>query len=91
MHRLDIAAATGRRAELTADHDRVIVADVVAEWADRSGKDFTLILTGPAGGQWTVGVDGPVLELDAIDFCRVLAGRPGTVGIHDLMSTEVPY
>ena len=31
------------------------------------------------------------MMLDAIDFCRVLSGRRGTVGIDDLMSTEVPF
>src|SRR5215470_19087153 len=33
MHRVDIAHATGNALHLTADHDGVIVADVVAEWA----------------------------------------------------------
>lgn len=45
MHRLDIAVATGTEPRLTAEHDGVIVADVVAEWADRHGKDFELTLT----------------------------------------------
>jgi len=47
MHRLDIAAATGTAPRLTAEHDGVIVADVVAEWADRHGKDFELTLPDP--------------------------------------------
>ena len=58
MHRIDISRATGRPLDLTADHDGVIVADVVAEWSDRHGKDFTLTLDGPAGGTWTVGANG---------------------------------
>ena len=91
MHRLDIAAATGADPVLSPDHDGVLIADVVAEWADRHGKDFTLTLTGSAGGHWSVGDNGPTLQLDAIDFCRILAGRPGSVSIHDLMSTEVPF
>lgn len=91
MHRIDIARATAAKLELTPDHDGVIVADVVAEWADRHGKDFDLVLTGPAGGRWAVGENGPSLELDAIDFCRVLGGRRGSVGLDTLMSTEVPY
>lgn len=37
MHRGDIAEATGAEMVLTSDHDRVIVADVVAEWAARHG------------------------------------------------------
>ena len=76
---------------LTPEHDGVIVAGVVEEWADRHGKDFVLTLTGPAGGRWTVGDNGPVIELDAIEFCRVLSGRRGTVGLDELLSTEVPF
>ena len=54
MHQIDISRATGRPMHLTADHDGVIVADVVAEWSDRHGKDFTLTLDGPAAapGRW---------------------------------------
>ena len=37
MHRIDTAKATGRPLVLTADHDGVLVADVVAEWAARHG------------------------------------------------------
>jgi uncharacterized protein (TIGR03083 family) len=91
MHRLDIGDALNRTPRLTADHDGVIVADVVAEWADRHGKDFTLHLTGPAGGTWTVGSGGPRLELDAVGFCRVISKRPGPADFAELMSTEVPY
>lgn len=91
MHRLDITIAIGTTPQLTADHDGVIVADVVAEWADRHGKDFTLTLTGPAGGIWTVGAHGPELTLDAVDFCRATSRRPATVSLTDVMNTEVPY
>ena len=91
MHRLDICDALGRPPRLTADHDGVIVADVVGEWADRHGKDFSLRLTGPAGGTWRAGSGGPHLELDAAGFCRVVSKRPGPVDFADLMSTEVPY
>jgi uncharacterized protein (TIGR03083 family) len=91
MHRLDIAAATGTPLHLTADHDGVIVANVVDEWAGRHGKDFELTLTGPAGGTWTVGANGPAWTLDAIDFCRATARRPASVGLDELMNTEIPY
>jgi uncharacterized protein (TIGR03083 family) len=91
MHRMDIALATGTAPLLTADHDGVIVADVAAEWAARHGKDFSLTLTGPAGGAWHRGENGPVLEFDAIDFCRALGRRPAAVTLGDLMNTEVPY
>jgi uncharacterized protein (TIGR03083 family) len=91
MHRLDIAAATGTPLHLTADHDGVIVANVVDEWAGRHGKDFELTLTGPAGGTWTVGANGPDWTLDAIDFCRATSRRPASVSLDELMNTEIPY
>lgn len=91
MHRTDIASASSRTLELTAEHDGVIVADVVAEWADRHGKDFTLTLSGPAGGRWEVGVNGPSVTVDAIEFCRVLSGRRGRIELDELLSTEVPF
>jgi uncharacterized protein (TIGR03083 family) len=91
MHRMDIAAATGTPAGLTADHDGVIVADVVAEWAGRHGKDFELTLTGPAGGTWRSGANGPSWTLDAVDFCRAISRRPASLTLDELMNTEVPY
>lgn len=91
MHRIDVSRATESSLDLTAQHDGVIVAGVVDEWADRHGKDFDLTLTGPAGGHWEIGANGPVITLDAIEFCRVLSGRPGSVGLGDLLSTEVPF
>ena len=91
MHRLDICEALKLTPHLTADHDGVIVSDVVNEWAERHGKDFSLHLTGPADGTWTVGAAGPPIELDAIDFCRALSKRPGAVDFSEVMSTEVPY
>jgi uncharacterized protein (TIGR03083 family) len=91
MHRLDIAAATGMPPRLTAGHDGVIVADVVAEWADRHGKDFELTLTGPAGGTWQAGAGGPAWTLDAIDFCRAVSRRPAGITLDELLNTEVPY
>jgi hypothetical protein len=91
LHRLDIARATGTPPQLTSGHDGVIVADVVAEWGDRHGKDFSLTLTGPAGGTWTSGTNGPAFTLDATDFCRAVSCRPATVSLDDLLNTEVPF
>ncbi|MBV9293204.1 MAG: hypothetical protein JO222_12200 [Frankiales bacterium] len=88
MHRSDLAEATGRPMQLTADHDGVLVADVVAEWATRHGQPFSLTLTGPAGGQWAFGTDGPALEYDAVEFCRLLSGRGQATG---LLTTQVPF
>jgi uncharacterized protein (TIGR03083 family) len=88
MHRLDISRATGRPMELTAGHDGRLVADVVTEWARRHGQPFTLTLTGTAGGQWCSGKAGEHLQLDALDFCWIVAARqPGT----GLMATKVPF
>ena len=64
---------------LTADHDGRLVADIVAEWASIHGEPFELVLEGPAGGKFSHGTDGERVEIDAIDFIRVLSGRlPGT-------------
>jgi uncharacterized protein (TIGR03083 family) len=88
MHRVDIARATGQDLVLTADHDGVLVADVAAEWAGRHGQPCTLTLTGPAGGSWTWGTGGPALELDAVEFCRLLSGRGQANGLLDV---PVPF
>lgn len=88
MHRADIARATGAELVLTADHDGVLVADVVAEWADRHGQPHVLHLTGPAGGSWMSGEGGPLIETDAIEFCRLLSGRGHASG---LLATQVPF
>jgi uncharacterized protein (TIGR03083 family) len=89
MHRIDISRATGRPMTLTAEHDGVLVADVVTEWAARHGQPCRLELSGPAGGSWTLaGGSGPTISLDAIQFCRTLSRRqPAT----DLLATEVPF
>ena len=88
MHRSDIAEATGRPMLLTAEHDGVLVSDVAAEWAQRHGQPCALTLTGPAGGSWTWGGGGPSIELDAVEFCRVLSGRGKGEG---LLETRVPF
>lgn len=88
MHRVDTGRATGKAMELTAEHDGVLVADVVAEWAARHGAPCVLTLTGPAGGRWSFGAGGPALTLDAVEFCRTVSGRvPGD----GLLSTAVPF
>lgn len=91
MHRIDTARATRREMVLTVDHDGRIVADVVAEWARRHGQPFQLSLTGPAGGHYSSEfIDGPdaQIELDAVEFCRALAGRTEAEG---LLATIVPF
>jgi uncharacterized protein (TIGR03083 family) len=88
MHRTDIATATGVKLELTKEHDGVLVADVAAEWAWRHGQACTLTLIGEAGGRWSWGQGGPAIELDAVEFCRILSGRGSGEG---LLATRVPF
>jgi hypothetical protein len=83
MHRTDLAHATGTPLVLTAEHDGVLVGDVVREWFERLGRPVSLRLTGAAGGVWG---DGAGLEFDAVEFCRALSGR-GTAPL----DTEVPF
>jgi hypothetical protein len=67
--------------QLTAGHDGCLVADIVAEWADIHGQPFELVLGGPAGGNFTQGVGGERIEIDALDFIRTLSGRLPGVGV----------
>jgi uncharacterized protein (TIGR03083 family) len=96
MHRVDTARATGHDLVLTPEHDGRIVADVVAEWARRHGQPFALELAGPAGGRFSSGGNsdvgatavGDTIEMDAVEFCWVLAGRGEATG---LLRTIVPF
>ena len=92
MHRVDTARATGRdRWQLTADHDGVLVADVVAEWAARHGSACALHLDRP--GRRPLAGSAPVvpeLELDAVEFCRIVSGRRSEA-THALLDTKVPF
>jgi len=88
MHRVDICRAVGQPMTLSADHDGRIVADVVAEWARRHGRPFRLDLGGPIAATFASGDGGEHIEIDAVEFCRVLSGRATGVG---LLSQEVPF
>ena len=88
MHRIDAARAAGQPPELTAGHDGRIVADITAEWARRHGQPFLLDLTGPAGGSYARDPAAERLCLDAVEFCRTLAGRAPAAG---LLTTIVPF
>lgn len=88
MHRTDLAEATGLELDLRADHDGVLVADVVADWASRHTAPYELRLTGPAGGAWSRGSGGERIELDAVEFCRILSGRGSGDG---LLAVRVPF
>jgi hypothetical protein len=91
MHRIDAARAARQSPELTAGHDGRIVADITAEWARRHGQPFLLDLTGSAGCSYARDPGNPAAErlsLDAIEFCRILAGRASAAG---LLTTIVPF
>ena len=75
IHRVDIARATGRPFVATADQDGRLLADAVRDWATRFQSPFRLHLTGPAGGDYRRGQGGDELELDGIEFGRLLSGR----------------
>jgi uncharacterized protein (TIGR03083 family) len=87
LHRVDIHRAIGRTFE-PDDHDARIVADVVADWADRHGQPYRLVLTGPAGGTFESGAGGEHHELDAVELCRILSGRAPGEG---LLATKVLF
>jgi len=80
-HRIDIHAAIDRPMHPTADHDGRLVADIVGEWAGIHGQPFELILEGPAGGKFGNGGDGERVDIDAIEFVRILSGRLPGAGI----------
>lgn len=78
-HRIDICTALGTKMHLTVEHDGRLLGDIVAEWAGLHGEPFDLVLTGPAGGAFHQGSGGEHVEIDALDFVRVLSGRlPGS-------------
>jgi uncharacterized protein (TIGR03083 family) len=81
MHRVDIARATGRSLDLTAEHDGRIVADIVAEWTEIHGLAYELELTGPAGASFRSGTGGRSLTIDAVEFVCVLSGRGSGTGL----------
>jgi uncharacterized protein (TIGR03083 family) len=82
MHRVDLARAVGRAPRTTPEHDGRIVADIVAEWSTLHDEDFLLRLTGPAGGTYLRGAPSSsgVVEVDAVECCRVLSGRAEATG-----------
>lgn len=88
MHRIDIARAAGLDDGLDDGADRRVVADIVAEWAERHGQPVRLDLTGPAGGTYQQHAGGPQLTLDAAEFCRVVSGRASGDG---LLATHVLF
>ncbi len=89
LHRVADLARAVDRSPVLDDHDQCIVADVAREWARRHGQPVELRLSGPAGGQYAAGSGGPLLELDAVEFCRIVSRR--SEATHPLLDTEVPF
>jgi uncharacterized protein (TIGR03083 family) len=81
MHRIDLTRAAGTTFDADAAHDGRIVADLVAEWAATHGESFELTLTGPAGGNYCSGIGGEAIEVDAIQFARILTERAPGEGV----------
>lgn len=61
---------------------------MVKEWARLHGQPVRLILEGTAGGAFVQGDDGDELRLDAVEFCRAVAGRVPASG---LLAQQVPF
>lgn len=90
MHRVDLCRAIGAEPEMTPEHDGRLISDVAEEWARRHGQACNLVLAGPAGGSFSWGdpAHAERIELDAVEFCRILSGRARGTG---LLATEVPF
>ena len=81
-HRIDIARAVDQDLVLDPEVDRRVVEDVAIEWSRRHGQPVDLVLTGPVGGHWIARGGGTHrVEMDAIEFCRVLSGRAPAEGL----------
>lgn len=57
------------------------MADVVAAWTARRGKPFTLRLDDLPVEVESAGADATVIEVDALEFCRTVAGRARGEGL----------
>ena len=74
MHHIDIHTATGRAFQPNEAEVR-IVHDAVREWAEQTGADMSLELSGPAGGTFVRRSGATTITADAIGFCRLISGR----------------
>jgi uncharacterized protein (TIGR03083 family) len=91
MHRVDICRATGKSLTVDGDHEGRIIAEVVGDWADNHGQPFDLVLDGPAGGVFRRGEGGEHIELDAVEFTRIVSGRRDGRTVTGLLATEVLF
>ncbi|MDQ3646715.1 MAG: maleylpyruvate isomerase family mycothiol-dependent enzyme [Actinomycetota bacterium] len=82
-HRIDIHDAT-RVDPLLGESDRRVFADMLKDWARRTGAEVRLELGGPLGGSYIAGSGiAGTISGDGVDLLRVLAKRadPGTVPV----------
>lgn len=83
MHRYDIARATGREFERSAEHDGRIMELIVRELQQSlagvlGARAVTYHLTGASGGSWQLGGSGipeATITLDVMEFNRLASGR----------------
>jgi uncharacterized protein (TIGR03083 family) len=78
MHGVDLTQATGRP-RISGQHDEAVVAQVIRDLAiGWTGPPIELELTGAGGNRWRLGAgESPNhVVADAVQFCRLLAGRP---------------
>jgi hypothetical protein len=77
---------------LTADHDSVIVADIVG----RVGPPWPAVPIGAHRSrrrELELRRGGEEIVLDPASFCRIVSGRPGPDGVQPwgLLTTQVPF
>jgi len=98
IHRLDIADASGKPFEQTAEHDGVMVGLVVADVSRHlqtkaRGLGLTLRLVGPAGGAWRLSPgnhDDLTVEMDVTDFMRRTSERISAECALDRVASDAP-
>lgn len=88
LHRIDIARATGCTLDMDPGIEGRIIDDIVVEWAGRHRQPLELTLTGDVGGSYRQGSGGQLIEMDAVEFCRVVSGRAPGQG---LLATPVLF
>ncbi len=74
MHRIDITRATGKHMSVGL-HQDILVADIVRDWARRTGVPVRVELDGPGGGTFSHDDPHVTVRTSALDFCRFMAGR----------------
>ena len=86
MHGIDLARATGKP-RVAGGHDAPLIEQVLRDLSlGWSGPAVELKLTGAYEGPWLIGSGTPVAEVsaDAIELCRLLAGRPAYAPVTQL-------